>query len=451
MALRAEAEAQIHWRAVAAQDIGTYINNTKKLLKRAREVMARSVQIPFPCGTELEQRWVVQEAIDGIREDDAFFATNLDSYPTWREILPHIYPEENMSDKLDSITNFVREQADKINDHIQKVAVGFPEDVRQCATAALDELIIKAQAAKEALTLADKPLPLIVYHKNCMDGTASAWAMSTYFGQTGAEYMDINPEDGGDVLKKELRLREVYFVDVCAAPAVLLAIAGRCRKLVVIDHHDSNLKALEKTLILAQPNFTLFASHDNTMSGAKLAWEYVHLTLRGKSSIPNNVLINYVDDYDRWQFKLPQSREVNAYIALKGYEISAYNLLNEECANSMDRIEDIGKFVVATRTALVNAQLKSLERREARHPDCIGHCIYGNCTALRNEVAEAALAANPDALYVHLYADISQADGSVLRVNSLRARQGSLVDVSAIAKLNGGGGHKTAAGYSVKL
>ena len=49
--------------------------------------------------------------------------------------------------------------------------------------------------------------------------------------------------------------------------------------------------------------------HDNNKSGALLAWEYFH----PGTDVP--MLIQHIDDRDRWQFKLDGSKELHAYLA----------------------------------------------------------------------------------------------------------------------------------------
>ncbi len=145
-----------------------------------------------------------------------------------------------------------------------------------------------------------EPTPLIFFHKNCPDGTTAAWA--AIHSGVGAE---LHPLQHGDKTPIPKKKRPVYFLDYC--PKTLKELeaiedAIRPYKLIVIDHHNT----AQKVLVDRTPHLTVF---NEDHSGARLAWDYFN------TSQSRPAIIDYVEDRDLWAWKMPQSREVNAWIS----------------------------------------------------------------------------------------------------------------------------------------
>ena len=72
--------------------------------------------------------------------------------------------------------------------------------------------------------------------------------------------------------------------------------------------------------------------------------------------------------------------------------------------------------------------------------------VYNLPGFMLSDTLHKALEQHPEAPYAVGYFDLPDK-----RIYSLRSRSGSDVDVSEIAKRNGGGGHKHAAGFTVSF
>lgn len=134
--------------------------------------------------------------------------------------------------------------------------------------------------------------PLVIVHGNCMDGMGAAVCAYLALAELNVEivpaYYGNPPPDVTD--------RDVHIFDFSYPRNVLLDMHGKAKSLKVIDHHDS----AQKDLMGLE-----FAHFDQTKSGAVLAWEYFN----PGETIP--LLLQYIQDRDLWQWRLPQSREVN--------------------------------------------------------------------------------------------------------------------------------------------
>jgi len=107
----------------------------------------------------------------------------------------------------------------------------------------------------------DRPTPkplVVVYHADCIDGAASAWAVAKAWGQddphdrkntniTYIPYAHHNVAEAEDNIRAALRSdAEVYFVDVAPTPAFLDELmtpdakgTAKAQKIHIIDHHVS--------------------------------------------------------------------------------------------------------------------------------------------------------------------------------------------------------------------
>ena len=96
-----------------------------------------------------------------------------------------------------------------------------------------------------------------------------------------------------------------------------------CAKRVVwLDHHKTAFEMWcgEDYLSIAQayeagePRTTeSYVLLDNRQSGAHIAWRYFH----PNTEVP--MLIQHIDDYDRWQFKLDGTKEFNKALTKSRY------------------------------------------------------------------------------------------------------------------------------------
>ena len=149
--------------------------------------------------------------------------------------------------------------------------------------------------------------PVIIYHDNCFDGIAAAWATSKGLNQLDQEFEENNlertqlfiPRSYGQSQLEigQLHNKDVYIVDFSFPRETMIHINKTANSLLVLDHHktaQADCEGLE------------FCVFDMNRSGAGMAWDHFFTAPRPK-------LIDYIEDRDLWQFKLPASKEIHAY------------------------------------------------------------------------------------------------------------------------------------------
>jgi nanoRNase/pAp phosphatase (c-di-AMP/oligoRNAs hydrolase) len=162
-----------------------------------------------------------------------------------------------------------------------------------------------------------------------------------------------------------------------------------------------------------------------------LAWKYYF----SNSKIPN--IVRYVKDRDLWRFQEPFSKEINAFIQSYPMTVGAYEYIFNFLEHSLNEAKTAGEAIERYKNQLVESIIKS--------SILIDGVPTVNTSVLFSEVPEA-LIKKYGTLHAQYYFDRLN-DG----VRQYGLRSVGDFDVSEIAKEYGGGGHKNAAGYTVKL
>ncbi len=274
--------------------------------------------------------------------------------------------------------------------------------------------------------------PLVIYHANCWDGFCAAWVARKALGEIEPfpAYYGAKPPDVKD--------RIVYVLDFSYPRDVMAQVATDARRTVVLDHHKTAMEALDG---LHQPESGIDVWFDMNKSGGRLAWEW--FTAMGYNMPTAHQprtpwLVEYTEDRDLWRHELPESEKINA--ALRSYPLD-FALWDEFDSNVGQRemFKREGAAIRRAERAIVDSHV-----RNAREQEIDGEMVrIVNATVLFSEIAgELAKGRAFGACY------FDRQDGK--RQWSLRSDENG-VDVSAIAKAHGGGGHVHAAGYEERL
>ena len=255
------------------------------------------------------------------------------------------------------------------------------------------------------------PPDAVLYHADCMDGFGSAWALWKRFPQ--ARYVAVKhgtpPPDG-------LQNQHVVIVDFSYHRETIMELAKQTASLHILDHHITAQASLEDLP---------FAFFDMNRSGAVLAWEWAH-------SQPVPWILQYVQDKDLWQWRLPDSREISASLASYPFQFETWENLQFETL----KIE--GKGILRYEKTLVEKMAT-----EVIMVSLAGHTVPAVHSAiLTSQIGEYLSNKYPFCLIWH------QKNGR--RYFSLRSRTGG-ISVAEIAAQYGGGGHTHAAGFSISL
>ena len=272
--------------------------------------------------------------------------------------------------------------------------------------------------------------PLIIYHgPRCADGFGAAYAAWAHYG-SDATYLPAQYGEGSylKVLQQERVIdREVHVLDFSFPKQDMIHLLSVANKVVWLDHH---LTAFEMNLDFPHPHQRTL---DNDRSGALIAWEFY----KPKSTVP--MLIRYLDDYDRWQFKLPDTKAVSK--GLWSYAPWTFEQWATQMEGNTEQLAAEGWAILRAHDVNVKAVVKGAGRSCS-----IGGAkgLSANCPPhLASDVGHEL--ANQSGTFGLLW--YINKDGKVL----CSLRSNGDYDVSAIAKTFGGGGHKNAAGFETDV
>lgn len=271
---------------------------------------------------------------------------------------------------------------------------------------------------------------ICIYHGSCADGFGAAWSVRNALGEDNVEYypgvyQQEHPSVDGKI---------VIMVDFSYKKAVIESMAEKAQSILIIDHHKSAKDDLCEYpeppygSLGWLPNAGVYVKFDMEKSGAMLAWEYFH-----ENSAP--ALINHIQDRDLWQFKLHQTREVQASIFSYPYDFVIWDRLMN---TPIEQLVDEGNSIERKHHKDV-AELVSLCQR----PMDIGGYTVPVASLPHTLVSDAAHAMCQGEPFAACYWDTRDS-----RIFGLRSSDDG-IDVSKIAIQYGGGGHKHSAGFSV--
>lgn len=284
-------------------------------------------------------------------------------------------------------------------------------------------------------------MDLIFYHNACPDGWCAAYIASKRYPEAelvpldhGAEF-DFFLVEGRDVLMLDFSLRTREQND---------RINSLAKSFRILDHHKTAQAVLE-----GAP----YAVFDMKRSGAGLAWDY----LFGKDSptpadrgLPTPdyfgykhytdrpFYVDFVEDRDLWNWALPDSRQVCAYLGTLEF--------TKEAWDSLDKLDDgaataakLGVGALAHINHYVREAIKQAQTgRLLGYKTAVLNVPYLNCSEVGNELAKTH-----DVSLTYF----ERGDGVI----QFSLRSIGEIDVSQIAKTFNGGGHRNASGFQLSL
>jgi oligoribonuclease NrnB/cAMP/cGMP phosphodiesterase (DHH superfamily) len=276
----------------------------------------------------------------------------------------------------------------------------------------------------------------VFYHGSCYDGFGSAFSAWKKFGDT-AKYIpasygktnifdqDFQPQD------------EVYILDYSIDNDEFETLVESVSKVVMLDHHKTALERFTNLQPYPETRYELkkdnvYVLFDMEKSGALLTWEYFH----PGTWTPN--LIKFISDRDLWTFNLPETKAIHALLTSRAMDFEVWDKIRISLTNN-NTLVTIGESLMELQDQTVTMICK-----KAYMTNVAGYTVPAvNSSSHWSEVGNKLLDLYPAAPFALSYCD--QPDG--MRMMSLRSRAGSDFDVSAIAGLFSGGGHRNASGF----
>jgi oligoribonuclease NrnB/cAMP/cGMP phosphodiesterase (DHH superfamily) len=285
----------------------------------------------------------------------------------------------------------------------------------------------------------------VLYHGNCPDGHAAAYACWLRFKDT-AQYLPVFYGQEPPAIPDDHNL---YIVDFSYAEPLLKALLdvrlGRRQRheyvVTVLDHHASAQRDLASLQAQDLPGMQIV--FDLTESGASLTWKYLQNPRNYDPDTLEQALptfFKYIRDRDLWQWKLPDSKA----ISLAYWCLDKDDFLNiDQFAHNLD--DGHGYRQIVTQGHAMEAYAHALVKEQAARltwGDVGGYSVpIVNTTTLFSEVGDYLCTQYPAAAFCAYY--FTRTDGK--RQWGLRGH--GKVDLSMIAAQYGGGGHHDAAGF----
>lgn len=273
----------------------------------------------------------------------------------------------------------------------------------------------------------------IISHADCPDGIASALILHQALPRAEVRFL----EHGTPEYRELAAEAGMIFCDI--APPEERAEAFVEAGAVVLDHHRGARATVER---FGTRGVFADEAREPGVSGALLAYEHVWRVLRGDDpEVRRFAALTGIRD--TWQKQDPDWDEASAQAAallFYGFEALAPTgpRLSEGQREVGRRLFDERR---TTAAAIARDKLFFVRPEVA---------IYNDRDRLLSDVADRALTARPELEIVCGFHYKVTSDGRMLLVVALRSRRGG-VDVAAIARRHGGGGHASAAGFSVAV
>lgn len=274
---------------------------------------------------------------------------------------------------------------------------------------------------------------VVIYHDNCVDGFASAWAFHALKEKDYASVEYVAAKYGDDPVLITFE-SNVYILDFSFSREQILGISRRVNHVTILDHHKTAAADLENWTEKPSNVTIVF---DMNRSGAGITWDYFC-----DLNVPISLLISYVQDRDLWKFSLPDSKEINALISLTPKNFQAYTNLSANWNN--EKYKDIGTYLSLQHQQSCESIVLDSRPITIYTPEGEFHGRACNCTGqFSSEVGNLLSLSGNDFGATYFSNGKGEVKWSLRSIGSY--------DVSAIAKCFGGGGHKNAAGFTVHL
>ncbi|QFT81179.1 DHHA1 domain protein [Roseovarius sp. THAF27] len=288
---------------------------------------------------------------------------------------------------------------------------------------------------------------VLMYHDNCDDGFAAAWAVHKKWG----DVIEFLPSNYGRPLPDfDPSGKDVLIADFSIPPEQCEDVVNRGGRVLMLDHHKTARERLSGLHQVVRPTIDnvgrcfdrmtgtwreeVLVEFDMERSGARMAWDF---------AFPGNEtpeLILAVEDRDLWRFNRPDTKLVSMYLRSLDRDFAQWDAAAALYSDDPDRF--LGEARAIKR--FYDQRIKAIcETAGVQH--FFGHdgvavtytCPYD----FVSDTCHTLLDMHPDAPFAA--AVIQNREGITYSLRSRDERS----DVSEIAKAHGGGGHRNAAGF----
>lgn len=277
----------------------------------------------------------------------------------------------------------------------------------------------------------------VIYHGNCSDGFGSALCVYKYFNDNNKINQNINQpifyaaKFGVLPPLDEIKNKCVLICDFSYKKDVLQKLLLIAKKLIILDHHKTAQDDLKD---LPDTNKIFRMDH----SGAYLTWRFFFRDI----PVPKGIL--YIEDNDIWKKVMPNTYEFTAFMFSLPFTFEAYEKLFDE--NYIDNeVIPQGIGMVKQNNGIVLKSIKHAAPKFIRIGNSYYFVAYLNAVELKSELGNRIFT---EYININFSVVYSHNDYNNTTNFSLRSLD-TATDVSEIAKIFNGGGHRNASGVTV--
>ena len=280
---------------------------------------------------------------------------------------------------------------------------------------------------------------VLVSHRSCLDGSACAVVFLVAGGKRENIYFtQPSHEDSDEVVDRcvENHTGPILVADVSISLSLAEKYDQRNTDIVVLDHH--------KTATPLNKFDWCEIEVENNRAGGMMLYDHLKTIIEQKNKHKAHTLrkfVEAVDDHDRWVHAQPCSKDLNTFHEI----IEQEAFVDRFSKNTFVALSDKEKYVVET----YKEKCKRYVERKKRDVVFFTRIVQGRFVKIgvveagdNQSILGNAICSDPE-----LGCDIAiLCNGQSV---SLRSGVDCLVDLSVVAKLNGGGGHFHAGGTSL--
>lgn len=270
---------------------------------------------------------------------------------------------------------------------------------------------------------------VVIYHNNCIDGFMCACIAKRYLGDVELIPFQYGWDPEGIYYK--IKNKNVLVCDFSFDYDIFKTMEKLTKNILVLDHHKTAVTKMENI----DDEHKVF---DMDHCGAFITYCYFY-----DFDIPKCVL--YVEDNDLWLKKLPMTREFTsvAFINVGNHEIFS-DMFDD---NKLKKFLDIGKGMVIMNDDYIKRALKNCVIKFLLIDKKYYFVGAVESNILKSDIGNKILTdsnynLNFSMVFSHNYRD----NDTYISLRSLDEKS----DVSSIAKVFGGGGHRNASGLCFK-
>ncbi|KNA25806.1 hypothetical protein SOVF_003090 [Spinacia oleracea] len=308
----------------------------------------------------------------------------------------------------------------------------------------------------------------VLYHYPCPDGTFAALAAHLYFSATSSPVVFFPNTVYSPIKADQLPLQEigdVYLLDFVGPSGFVTDLSSKVDNVIILDHHKTALETLGGETSLSE-NITKVL--DMERSGATIAYDYFKQKLSEESKTRYESVLaefermrkifEYIEDADLWKWRLEKSKAFSS--GLKDQKLEFDFQKNPSVFRQLLSL-DLDSVINQGIISLNHKQKLITEALEKSYAINLGGGEFGCCLAvnadealselrseLGNQLAFKSQERNLRGVGAIVYRVPELGNDQMLKI-SLRSVKSE--DTTPISEKYGGGGHRNASSFLLKL